>query len=141
MSLRVGQSVEVLEKSSDGWWYVKAGSEEGWAPSSFLEEGKPKPNRPANGPSHPRPIAGLSKPTPAPRPVPKPRRSPQTPHTAATSNMYRAAVSYTVPVYEDSGIDLEMGQMYEVLEKQSGWWFVKDGEREGWVPASYLDPA
>ena len=142
MSLRAGQIVEVLEKCSDGWWYVKAGSEEGWAPSSFLEEGKSKPGRPANGPSHPKtehPIAGSSKPTPAARPIPKPRRSPQTPH--ASNSMYRAAVSYQVPVYEDSGITLVAGQLYEVLEKKEGWWFVKDTQGEGWAPASYLDPA
>ena len=142
MPLTVGQSVEVLEKSSDGWWYVKAGSEEGWAPSSFLEEGKSKPSRPANGPSHLKqenPTGGSSKPTLAARPVPKPRRSPQVSHS---SSMYRAAASYQVPVYEDSGIDLVAGQMYEVLEKQGGWWFVKDdSQREGWAPASYLDPA
>lgn len=141
MPLTVGQNVEVLEKSSDGWWYVKAGSEEGWAPSSFLEEGKSKPSRPANGPSHLKqenPTGGSSKPTPAARPVPKPRRSPQVSHS---SSMYRAAASYQVPVYEDSGIDLVAGQMYEVLEKQGGWWFVKDdSQREGWAPASYLDP-
>jgi hypothetical protein len=55
--------------------------------------------------------------------------------------MYRAAVSYQVPVYEDSGITLVAGQLYEVLEKQEGWWFVKDTQGEGWAPASYLDPA
>ena len=138
MVLQKGQKVEVLEKTSDGWWYVKAGSEEGWAPSSFLEEGKPKPGRPANGPSHPKieqPVGRPSKPSPASRPVPKPRRS------THIANTYRAAASYQVPVYEDSGMELVEGQTYEVLEKQGGWWFVTDGQKEGWAPASYLDPA
>lgn len=136
LSLQKGQSVEVLEKNSDGWWYVKMGVSEGWAPSSFLEEGRVKPGRPANGPPRPNPITGSSKPSPAQRPVPKPRRSPK----AATSNTYRAAASYQVPVYEDSGIDLVMGESYEVLEKSDGWWFVRDGQREGWAPSSFLDP-
>ena len=136
--LKRGQKVEVLEKNSDGWWYVKAGSEEGWAPSSFLEEGRAKPERPGNGPPRPKiehPIAGSNKPTPASRPVPKPRRN------THIANTYRAAASYQVPVYEDSGMELVAGRTYEVLEKQEGWWFVSDGHNEGWVPSSYLDPA
>ena len=143
LALKKGQAVEVLEKNSDGWWYVKVGTKEGWAPSSFLEEGggKPsKPERPAIGPPRPQPAqpgAGTGKPTPASRPVPKPRvRS-----FAPNSNTYRAAVSYQVPAYEDSGIDLVAGKIYEVKEKAEGWWFITDGQKEGWAPSSYLDPA
>ncbi|KAA8594540.1 hypothetical protein FQN60_011675 [Etheostoma spectabile] len=29
--------VEVLEKQESGWWYIRWGSEEGWAPSYYLE--------------------------------------------------------------------------------------------------------
>lgn len=134
MELKKGQSVEVLEKSSDGWWYVKVGSKEGWAPSSFLEN-RAKPEKPANGPPRPQPLQ-TNKPTPAPRPIPKPRTRTQ----GANNNMYRAAASYLVPAYEDSGIDLVVGKTYEVLEKAGGWWFVSDGQKEGWVPLSFLDP-
>ena len=139
LSLKTGQSVEVLEKNSDGWWYVKMGAREGWAPSTFLEEGKAKPQRPANGPSNLQPAqpkVELSKPAPISRPVPKPRRS-----QATSSSTYRAAVSYQVPAYEDSGIDLVVGRTYEVLEKADGWWFVTDGQKDGWAPSSFLDPA
>ena len=139
LALKTGQSVEVLEKNSDGWWYVKMGVREGWAPATFLEEGKAKPQRPANGPSHLQPAQPKdepSKPTPTPRPVPKPRRT-----QAPSSNTYRAAASYQVPAYEDSGIDLVIGRTYEVLEKSDGWWFVTDGQRDGWAPSSFLDPA
>ena len=133
LSLKSGQTVEVLEKNSDGWWYVKLGAKEGWAPSSYLEEGT---ERPANGPTRPNPNHESSKPSPAQRPVPKPRRAQKAP----SSNSYRAAASYQVPVYEDSGIDLVMGEIYQVLEKSDGWWFVTDGQREGWAPSSFLDP-
>ena len=158
LSLEEGQSVEVLEKNNDGWWYVKIGTKEGWAPSSFLDQSnsKPKPPRPAGGPPRPaggppRPTGGPSRPTGGPspspaqpkvgtppvtaRPVPKPRT-----RTHVPSNMYRAAASYEVPAYEDSGINLVAGAVYEVLEKAEGWWYVKDGQKEGWAPASFLDP-
>ena len=141
LSLRPGQSVEVLEKNSDGWWYVKIGMREGWAPSLFLEEGKSKPQRPANGSPHPKPaqpIIESSKPSPVQRPVPKPRRSSA---AAASSNTYTAAASYQVPAYEDSGINLVIGRTYKVMEKVEGWWFVSDGQSDGWAPSSYLDPA
>ena len=37
VSLQSGEEVEVFEKRSSGWWYVKKEMEEGWAPRTFLE--------------------------------------------------------------------------------------------------------
>ena len=37
VSLQSGEEVEVLEKLSSGWWYVKKEIEEGWAPRTFLK--------------------------------------------------------------------------------------------------------
>ena len=37
VSLQLGEEVEVFEKRSSGWWYVKKEMEEGWAPRTFLE--------------------------------------------------------------------------------------------------------
>ena len=37
VSLQLGEEVEVLEKLSSGWWYVKKEMEEGWAPRTFLK--------------------------------------------------------------------------------------------------------
>ena len=141
LPLKKGQSVEVLEKSSDGWWYVKVGVKEGWAPASFLEEGKVKPVKLANSPPQPaQPKVATSKPSSTPGSVSKVRVCNQVPK----SSTYRAAASYQVPTYyEDSVIDLVAGKLYKVLEKEKGkgWWFVTDGQKEGWVPSSYLDPA
>lgn len=36
VSLEEGEEVEVLQKESSGWWYVKNDFCEGWAPSAFL---------------------------------------------------------------------------------------------------------
>ncbi|XP_006799717.1 SH3 and PX domain-containing protein 2A-like [Neolamprologus brichardi] len=37
ISFPAGAEVEVLEKQESGWWYIRWGSEEGWAPSYYLE--------------------------------------------------------------------------------------------------------
>lgn len=37
VSFPAGVEVEVLEKEESGWWYIRWGSEEGWAPSYYLE--------------------------------------------------------------------------------------------------------
>ena len=37
VSLQPGEEVEVFEKLSSGWWYVKKEMEEGWAPRTFLK--------------------------------------------------------------------------------------------------------
>ena len=36
VSLEKGEEVDVLQKESSGWWYVKNDFCEGWAPSAFL---------------------------------------------------------------------------------------------------------
>lgn len=37
LSFPAGVLVEVLEKQESGWWYVRCGDSEGWAPTYFLE--------------------------------------------------------------------------------------------------------
>nr|XP_006823127.1 PREDICTED: uncharacterized protein LOC100368807 [Saccoglossus kowalevskii] len=38
ISFEKGQQVQVMDKSTDGWWFVKIEEREGWAPSSYIEE-------------------------------------------------------------------------------------------------------
>ena len=37
IALIEGEVYKVIEKSSEGWWFVSHGNQEGWATSSFLE--------------------------------------------------------------------------------------------------------
>uniref|UniRef100_A0A8C1JS56 SH3 and PX domains 2Ab n=1 Tax=Cyprinus carpio TaxID=7962 RepID=A0A8C1JS56_CYPCA len=40
---------------------------------------------------------------------------------------------------ENTEISLKAGERVEVIEKsESGWWFVRTAEEQGWVPATYL---
>ena len=149
-----GEEVEVMEKSSDGWWFVKMGDKEGWAPSTYIEErqrpatgsssGRPPPSRakppPPSNTAAP-PVASRKPPepeepdsAPKPKPRPRPRKS--------TAAFYRASESYDVPAYEDSGMPLVKGRVYELKEKSdNGWWLMKDGDTDGWAPASHFKPA
>ena len=74
--------------------------------------------------------------TPANAPKPKPRARPRKPSV----NFVRASSAYKVPAYEDQGVALVEGRLYEVKERRdSGWWLVKDGDVEGWAPASHFE--
>lgn len=146
LDFKEGEVVEVLEKSEDGWWFVKIGSNEGWVPSTFLEEKEdtppelrkpPKPNLPPPKPNEvpqtpkDQPDAVIGAPKPKPRPRPR----------KVVASFFRAVDSYEVPVNDDSAISLVKGRVYEVKDKnENGWWLIKDGDREGWAPGTYFDP-
>lgn len=145
--------MELIERNDDGWWFVKIGNEEGWAPSTYIEERrrslgdgagsgvsrppfptKPKPlssttTFPAST-ANKQPEAGDEDPA-KPKPRPRPRK--------ATATFYRAMDTYDVPAYEDSGLPVVKGRVYELKEKNDGgWWLMKDGDIEGWAPSTYF---
>ncbi|XP_035259721.1 SH3 and PX domain-containing protein 2A isoform X2 [Anguilla anguilla] len=49
VSFAAGVEVEVLERQESGWWYVRCGDAEGWAPTYYLEPARP-PQPDAAGP-------------------------------------------------------------------------------------------
>ncbi len=61
--------MEVLEQVDDGWWLVKKGSEEGWAPYNYLEPAPAPKAVPTPPPPPRRPVAPTA---PQPTPVAKP---------------------------------------------------------------------
>eukprot|EP00794_Sanderia_malayensis_P005750 gene5750-6453_t len=42
ISFSEATEVEVLEKRTSGWWFIKIGNNEGWAPSTYLTPSAPK---------------------------------------------------------------------------------------------------
>ncbi|XP_072177487.1 SH3 and PX domain-containing protein 2A-like [Diadema setosum] len=38
LSFEAGEKVEVIKKDGSGWWLVRIGSREGWAPSTYMEK-------------------------------------------------------------------------------------------------------
>ena len=60
------------------------------------------------------------------------------PRKAATT--YVAIDDYTAQ--DLSGLSFKLGNKLELIEKNdNGWWFMKMGEREGWVPSTFLEQA
>ncbi|KAG9345906.1 hypothetical protein JZ751_007720 [Albula glossodonta] len=54
-------------------------------------------------------------------------------------SFYRTTDSYEK--VQDSEISFAAGVEVEVLEKQeSGWWYIRCGDAEGWAPTYYLEP-
>lgn len=41
---------------------------------------------------------------------------------------------------DPSSLGFSEGQRAMVLEKAGGWWFVRIGEEEGWVPGGFFEP-
>ena len=122
LSFIEGENVDVIEKNDEGWWFVSIKGNEGWIPSTFIEKTTSAPERPVKPPQ---PAARKSK------LIPK-----------LTENSCRAVGDYNPPVYEDSGICLKEGEIYEVIERtDGGWWYVQYGDKEGWAPSSFLEPA
>ena len=73
-------------------------------------------------------------------PINAPRPKPRARTRKASTNFARATSAYQVPAYEDGGVALVQGRLYEVKERRdSGWWLVKDGDLEGWAPASHFE--
>ncbi|XP_048842955.1 SH3 and PX domain-containing protein 2A isoform X2 [Brienomyrus brachyistius] len=55
------------------------------------------------------------------------------------TSFYRTTDSYEK--VQDSEISFPAGVEVEVLEKQeSGWWYIRCGDAEGWAPTYYLEP-
>lgn len=116
LSVQVGVSVQIIEKSPNGWWYCRIGNEEGWIPSSHLnrQEKKSKPE-----------LVATKSPAVAPRP-------------GASSEVEYVAISD----YTDNdrlNVSLKKGALVKVLEKNdSGWWYVESSGAEGWAPSTFL---
>ena len=130
-----GVSVEVVEKSPNGWWLGKIGGVEGWIPSSYLgKRGKEKLSEndaslPEQRDSPKQNVSkGLSPGTSLPSVAEK------------TSEVPGALV--TLADYEgdfEGSISFKEGQIAHLIEKpQDGWSFVKIQGKEGWAPSSYL---
>ncbi|KAI1793106.1 P-loop containing nucleoside triphosphate hydrolase protein [Ganoderma leucocontextum] len=73
MTLKKDDIVELVEKDKDnnGWWLVKMGGKEGWAPNNYLELVPPKPKAVAPPPPPPPPPPAAKRPTPASPAAPK----------------------------------------------------------------------
>lgn len=151
-------SIEVLEKDESGWWLVRVGTEEGWAPSNYIEEVKPVTSRKLNPPK---------KPLPKLIPGDQAKKTLDSTTTTNNNNCNNTSTScskndnknddnkidntrifndclYIVvgdfSAFSEEELSVEEGMYVNIMDKSNNeWWYVSlpTGE-EGWVPANCI---
>ncbi|XP_028977830.1 SH3 and PX domain-containing protein 2A isoform X2 [Esox lucius] len=136
ISLQAGETVDVIEKSESGWWFVSTAEEQGWVPATYLDS--------QNGTRD-----DLELSTVRTGEVTKRRKS----HLKRLDRRWtlggivnrqqsREEKYVTVQPYASQGKDeigFEKGVTVEVIQKNlEGWWYIRYLGKEGWAPASYL---
>ncbi|KAL7845700.1 hypothetical protein AOLI_G00238920 [Acnodon oligacanthus] len=119
ISFRGGQKADVIEKNSNGWWYVQIGDTEGWAPCSYIDKRK-KPNLSRRSSTLTRPKV------PPPAPPVKKQDSEETPFASGCTS--KAPESPSRPVYEEPENEdsLEHATKEEAIYENDGFRFSSD---------------
>ncbi|XP_030207448.1 SH3 and PX domain-containing protein 2A isoform X3 [Gadus morhua] len=108
ISLKAGETVDVIEKSESGWWFVSTVEEQGWVPATYLDsQGGTKDDL----------DLGTSR--------------------TGEEEKYVTIQPYTSQgkdeVSFEKGVTVEV-----IQKNLEGWWYVRYLGKEGWAPASYL---
>lgn len=118
ISFEEGVILEVLDKT-DGWWLVRVGTSEGWAPVTYIA-----PCGVGDRPPSPVCDSGFT--------------SPEEGSNSVTSVKYRTCAEF-VPESETE-LGFKEGLVVEVLDaSEDDWWYARVNGKEGWVPAEYLE--
>ncbi|XP_047433861.1 SH3 and PX domain-containing protein 2A isoform X8 [Mugil cephalus] len=108
ISLKAGETVDVIEKSESGWWFVSTAEEQGWVPATYLDS--------QNGTRDDLDL-GTSR--------------------TGEEEKYVAVQPYTSQgkdeVSFEKGATVEV-----IQKNLEGWWYIRYLGKEGWAPASYL---
>uniref|UniRef100_A0A3B4TLV1 SH3 and PX domain-containing protein 2A n=1 Tax=Seriola dumerili TaxID=41447 RepID=A0A3B4TLV1_SERDU len=136
ISLKAGETVDVIEKSESGQWFVSTAEEQGWVPATYLDS--------QNGTRD-----DLDLGTSRTGEVTKRRKA----HLKRLDRRWtlggivnrqqsREEKYVTIQPYTSQGKDevsFEKGVTVEVIQKNlEGWWYIRYLGKEGWAPASYL---
>jgi len=62
IALSKGDLVEVIQEADNGWWLIKKGGEQGWAPSNYLQLEPRAPAAPSRPAARPSPAVSTSTP-------------------------------------------------------------------------------
>lgn len=118
ISFEEGVILEVLDKT-DGWWLVRVGTSEGWAPITYIA-----PCGVGDRPPSPVCDSGFT--------------SPEEGSNSVTSVKYRTCAEF-IPESETE-LGFKEGLVVEVLDaSEDDWWYARVDGKEGWVPAEYLE--
>ncbi|XP_046693868.1 SH3 and PX domain-containing protein 2A isoform X3 [Silurus meridionalis] len=136
ISLRAGETVDVIEKSESGWWFVSTVEEQGWVPATYLDAQTGTRDDLDLGTSRSGEVTKRRK-------AHLKRLDRRWTLGGIVNRQQSREEKYiTVQPYTSQGKDeigFEKGVTVEVIQKNlEGWWYIRYLGKEGWAPASYL---
>ncbi|XP_076839022.1 SH3 and PX domain-containing protein 2A isoform X5 [Brachyhypopomus gauderio] len=108
ISLRAGETVDVIEKSESGWWFVSTVEEQGWVPATYLD---------AQTGTRDDLDLGTSR--------------------SGEEEKYITVQSYSSQGKDEIGFEKGV-TVEVIQKNLEGWWYIRYLGKEGWAPASYL---
>ncbi|XP_077574302.1 SH3 and PX domain-containing protein 2A-like isoform X1 [Stigmatopora nigra] len=136
ISLNAGETVDVIEKSESGWWFVSTAEEQGWVPATYLDSQSGTRDDLDLGTSRTGEVTKRRK-------AHLKRLDRRWTLGGMVNRQHSREEKYvTILPYSSQGKDevsFEKGVTVEVIQKNlEGWWYVRYLGKEGWAPASYL---
>uniref|UniRef100_A0A8C1VIG5 SH3 and PX domain-containing protein 2A n=1 Tax=Cyprinus carpio TaxID=7962 RepID=A0A8C1VIG5_CYPCA len=108
ISLKAGETVDVIEKSESGWWFVSTAEEQGWVPATYLDSQSGTRDDLDLGTSR-----------------------------SGEEEKYVTVQAYTSQGKDEIGFEKGV-TVEVIQKNLEGWWFIRYQGKEGWAPASYL---
>ncbi|XP_056622893.1 SH3 and PX domain-containing protein 2A isoform X2 [Triplophysa dalaica] len=136
ISLKAGETVDVIEKSESGWWFVSTAEEQGWVPATYLDSQSGTRDDLDLGTSRSGEVTKRRK-------AHLKRLDRRWTLGGIVNRQQSREEKYvTVQAHASQGKDeiaFEKGVTVEVIQKNlEGWWYIRYQGKEGWAPASYL---
>ncbi|XP_076003882.1 SH3 and PX domain-containing protein 2A isoform X2 [Genypterus blacodes] len=136
ISLKAGETVDVIEKSESGWWFVSTAEEQGWVPATYLDSQNVTRDDLDLGTSRTGEVTKRRK-------AHLKRLDRRWTLGGIVNRQQSREEKYvTIQPYTNQGKDevsFEKGVTVEVIQKNlEGWWYIRYLGKEGWAPASYL---
>uniref|UniRef100_A0A671LTZ8 SH3 and PX domain-containing protein 2A-like n=1 Tax=Sinocyclocheilus anshuiensis TaxID=1608454 RepID=A0A671LTZ8_9TELE len=108
ISLKAGETVDVIEKSESGWWFVSTAEEQGWVPATYLDSQSGTRDDLDLGTSR-----------------------------SGEEEKYVTVQPYTSQGKDEIGFE-KGATVEVIQKNLEGWWYIRYQGKEGWAPASYL---
>uniref|UniRef100_A0A8C9ZIA1 SH3 and PX domain-containing protein 2A n=1 Tax=Sander lucioperca TaxID=283035 RepID=A0A8C9ZIA1_SANLU len=136
ISLKAGETVDVIEKSESGWWFVSTAEEQGWVPATYLDSQNVTRDDLDLGTSRTGEVTKRRK-------AHLKRLDRRWTLGGIVNRQQSREEKYmTIQPHTSQGKDevsFEKGVTVEVIQKNlEGWWYIRYLGKEGWAPASYL---
>ncbi|XP_057187100.1 SH3 and PX domain-containing protein 2A isoform X4 [Triplophysa rosa] len=108
ISLKAGETVDVIEKSESGWWFVSTAEEQGWVPATYLDSQSGTRDDLDLGTSR-----------------------------SGEEEKYVTVQAYASQGKDEIGFEKGV-TVEVIQKNLEGWWYIRYQGKEGWAPASYL---